>query len=170
MKNNYLLGLVVTLFGFVMSPSIAFSQQKKLQDQMVGTWQTVSVIHEQKAGTKFDVLNRRMNGRSIYTADGRFFQMNTRTDTPKIASGNQQTATSEESQSIVRHTYAAFGDYTVNEADGSVSVKFLGSTLPNEVGKNIVRKVNVNGDAMTFLNPSTTSIGKTAINTFKRVR
>ena len=141
-----------------------------IQSQIVGTWRTISVVQERVNGSRVDLFHGHVIGMSIYTDDGHFMQTNTETDTPRIATGNRQTLTPEEALTIEKQSYAVFGTYTVNEAAKSYTVHILGSTFPNEVGGDQVRKVTFAGNEMTFVNPKPASGGNAVINTLRRVK
>ena len=155
--------------GLVCLPGRALPQQKSLKEQIVGTWQTVSLVQERDDGSKVPYYGGKVKGLSIYTSDGHFSQMNYQSDMPKIASGNRQTATPDEAQTVVRQSYAIFGTYTVNPADGTYTVRIEGSTFPNEIGREQVRNDSNVGNEMVFTNPAPASGGKGAINTLRRV-
>ena len=141
-----------------------------IQSQIIGTWRTVSIVQERASGSKIDMFHGHVNGMSIYTSDGHYMQTNTETDTPRIATGSWQTLTAEEALRIEKQSYAMFGTYTVNEAAKSYTVHILGSTFPNEIGSDQVRKVTFAGNEMTFVNPTPASVGNAVINTLRRVK
>jgi hypothetical protein len=155
------------IFAFA-APALA--QQGGLKTQIVGSWDTVSVIQQRADGTKLDLFNGKVSGLSIYTADGHFSQVNFQTDRPKIASGNRQTATPDEALANYKQMYAIFGTYTVNESEGTYTLKITGSSFPNEVCNTQVRKFSINGDQMVFTNPAPASGGTGAVNTLKRAK
>jgi hypothetical protein len=162
------LALVPAFLGIASCEAIA--QQASIQSQLVGTWQTVSMIQERGGGRQVDLFHGKVNGLSIYTSDGHFMQTNVQTDTPKIATGNRQTLSPDEAVVIMRQSYAIFGTYTVSEPSKTYTVHIEGSTFPNEVGHDQVRKVTFAGDEMTFINPSPASGGREVINTLRRVK
>jgi hypothetical protein len=159
-------GIFVSVVSFTLAGS-ALAQDKSIKAQIVGSWDTVSVMQERADGTKVDLFNGKVSGQQIYTADGHFSQMNFQTDRPKVASGNRQTPTPDEAMTLYKQSYALFGTYTVDEANGTFTIKITNTTFPNEVGNTQVRKVSFKGDEMIFVNPAPASGGTGAINTLK---
>ncbi len=158
------IGMLASLVAVTLSGS-ALAQDKPLKAQILGSWDTVSVIQERANDTKVDLFNGKVSGQQIYTADGHFSQMNFQTDRQKLASGNRQTPTSDEAVALYKQSYALFGTYTVDEANRTFTIKITNSTFPNEIGNTQVRKVSFKGNEMIFVNPAPASGGTGAINT-----
>src|SRR5574342_560003 len=74
----------------------AVAQQKSLKEQLVGTWMLVSSHSVGSDGSKIDQYGPNAKGILIYTSDGHFALVNTRSDLPKIASNSRDRATPEE--------------------------------------------------------------------------
>ncbi len=141
-----------------------------MKSQIMGAWETVSVVQERADGAKVDLFNGKVSGQQVYSADGHFSQINFQTDRPKVASGNRQTPTPEEAVTLYKQSYAIFGTYVVDEANSTFTINITNSTFPNEVGNTQVRKVSFKGDEMVFINPAPASGGIGAINTMKRAK
>jgi hypothetical protein len=144
-------------------PGPAFAQVDK---NLVGAWTIVSISVEQ-GDKKSEPYGANPRGTQVYGADGRFAIVVTRSDLPKVASNNRETATAEESQKIVHGSIGYFGSYTTNAADNSVTVNIEGATYPNWVGTSQKRTYTISGDQMTLINP-TASGGGTAKVVLKR--
>jgi hypothetical protein len=139
--------------GFVLVPGSAISQGKSLKEQLVGTWEGVSIVLTRSDGTKIHPFGEKLNGSLIFTADGHSVVLLTRSDLPKIAANNRLGVTPDEAQAAYRGSYGYFGPYTVNEAEKSFTTKVLGSTYPNEVGANTKRVVtSISADELKFTN------------------
>jgi hypothetical protein len=91
----------------------------------------------------------------IFDPSGRYsFQM-FRPDMPKFASNNRLTGTAEENKAVVQATLAHFGTYTVNEKEGSFSLRIEASSFPNWSGaEQPARKFTITGDVLTITNPA----------------
>ncbi|HKM63027.1 MAG TPA: lipocalin-like domain-containing protein [Acidisphaera sp.] len=160
---------VAALLALASTSGQATAQQPTIQSQIVGTWRTVSVTVERGTHGKVDLFHGHVNGMAVFTGDGHFMQVFTQNDTPKIATGNRQTLTPDEAVAIERQSYAVFGTYTVSEPGRAYTVHIIGSTFPNEVGSDEVRRVTFSGDEMTFVNPKA-SAGKDVTVTLRRVK
>jgi len=85
--------LVVTtmsllFLGVVLPAGDAIAQQKSLKEQLVGTWKLVSSHNIRSDGSKIDRSGPNPKGILIYTSDGHFVFVNTRSDLPKLASNS----------------------------------------------------------------------------------
>ena len=110
------------MIALALLPGSALSQQKSLKDQLVGTWNVVSVEQTNKDGTKSQRFGANPKGVYTFDANGRFFVMFVRPDLPKIASNNPTTATPEEAKAIVAGSIAYSGTYTVDEAGKAIEL------------------------------------------------
>ena len=158
------------LLGVALPAGAAAGQQKTLKEQLVGTWRVVSVSVERKDGSSFDPWGGKANGTLIFTRDGHFALINTRSGRPKFASGNRMEGTPEENKTTVQGALGYFGTYTVNEAEKTYSVQIVGSTYPNDEGTKQTRSFTIAGDELKFTNPAPTVGGSAAHVTLKRAK
>jgi 2-phospho-L-lactate guanylyltransferase (CobY/MobA/RfbA family) len=61
-----------------------------------------------------------------------------------------------------------FGDYKVNESEHSISLHIIGGSFPAWDKTNLKRFIAINGDELTYKNPTPASGGGTAVVTLKR--
>ena len=61
-----------------------------------------------------------------------------------------------------------FGDYKVNESEHSISLHIIGGSFPAWDNTNQKRFIAINGDELTYKNPTPASGGGTAVVTLKR--
>jgi len=167
-------GSIIGLSGLIASalalvPAITFAQAKSLKDQLVGTWNIVSVSVTQKDGKKIYPYGSNSKGMLVLTNDGHFILLNTRSDLPKFASGNRLQGSDAENNAIVRGTLAYFGTYTVDEADKTFTTKIDVSTFPNDDGTEQKRAIlSLTADELHFTNPAPPIGGPPAEVTVKR--
>ena len=156
--NRIVLALLTGLIVF--APITAFSQQKSLKDQLVGTWQLVSWEAKAKDGTKANPMGGgEPKGAIIFDAAGGFYFIII-SDVPKLASNTRLNTTPEENRAIAHGTFAYFGTYTVNEADKSFNVRVERSSYGNQVGTNAKRMItSLTQDELKYTTPVTTSGG-----------
>ena len=63
-----------------------------------------------------------------------------------------------------------FGDYKVNESEHSISLHIIGGSVPAWDNTNQKRFIAINGDELTYKNPTPASGGGTAVVTLKRAK
>jgi len=125
----------LTLLG----TSGTWAQQKPLKGQLVGAWTLVSVEVTAKDGTKRPGSNAK--GILILDASGRYAQMTGRPDRPKFKTTVRRDIPAAELGEAARAFRAAFGTWSVNEADKTLIQKNELSLIPNN--DNNERKTSV---------------------------
>ena len=136
------------------------SQQKSLQELLVGSWYLVTQIQERPDGSKQEFYGPNPKGINIFSADGRFAVIFTRADLPKLTGNDRRTATADEAKAILMGTIAYFGTYTVDESKRTILYKSEGTTFPNQ-GPTATRLITVlNADELRYRNPKVTSGGQ----------
>jgi hypothetical protein len=160
----------LVFLGVVLRAGDAIGQQKSLKEQLVGTWKLVSVDNVRDDGSKVELLGPNPKGVVIYTSDGLFALVNTRSDLPKFASNRRDKGTPEENQAVVQGAVAYFGTYAVNEAEKAITVQIEGSTFANLIGTDQKRLVtSLTADELKFSNPAPT-VGGTTQSVWKRAK
>jgi Lipocalin-like domain len=144
------------------------AQQKTLKEQLVGTWAFVSTSGKLPDGSP--VWGASPKGLLIFTDNGRYSSIITRTDVPKFASTNRLQGTADENKAAVQGGIATFGTYTVDEAKKSFTVRFEGSTFPNNVGIEQTRPFVIEGDELKVINPASTATGSQSDLVYKRLK
>lgn len=147
------------ILGVALPAGDAVAQQKSLKEQLVGTWKLVSSHNIRSDGSKIDRSGPNPKGILIYTGDGHFVFVNTRSDLPKFASNSRDRGTPEEYKAVVQGSLAYFGTYSVNEADKVISVQIEGSTFANMIGGPDGKRIitSLSADELKFTNPGGTS-------------
>jgi len=147
---NYRIALLttVTLASFAL-PSIAAAQSAK---DIVGTWTLVSAEITMPDGKKTPGFGTKPTGMLVFTEDGHFIYLYTRSDLPKIASNSRASTTPQEGAEISQGSIATYGTYTF--ADKTLKVKVDHSTYANWNGAEQTRTVVVTGDEMKWSNPA----------------
>jgi Lipocalin-like domain len=140
--------------GLVPLTGDAVAQQKRLKEQLVGTWALVSNTTTLPYGNKADTWGPNPKGQAIYESNGRMSWIITASNLPELASNNRVTGTPDENKAVVVGSIAYFGTYAVNEADKSYIVQIEGSTFPNWAGTAQKRMIEISGDEFTFSNPA----------------
>jgi len=165
-----LMWLVVTALGLAVLPGIAFSQQRSLKDQLVGKWTLVSFENTAPDGTKRYLFGENPKGIAIFDTDGRFAQVQVKSDRPKFQANNRLRGTPEENQAALAGAYAAFGTWSVNEAERTLIRHIEGSaSFPNEEGRDSKWFVTLTGDELKASLPAPAAGGRTEL-LWKRVK
>ncbi len=167
MKQAMTLTLVSLLVpGIALFAGDAVAQQNTLKDGLVGTWTVVSLANEKKDGTKIETFGSDPKGYFMFDSSGHFSTHIIRSWRPKFAHRDQPTCA--ESKAVVEGTITAFGTYTVNEADHSISEHIIGSSFPIWDNTNQKRSITITGDEMKYINPTPATGGGTAVVILKR--
>jgi hypothetical protein len=147
---NYRTALLttVTLASFTL-PSIAAAQSAK---DIVGTWMLIAAETTMPDGKKTPSFGTKPTGMLVFTEDGRFIYLYTRSDLPKVASSSRATTTPQEGAEISQGSIATYGTYTF--ADKTLKVKVDHSTFANWNGAEQTRTIVISGDEMKWSNPA----------------
>ncbi len=158
----------VVVVATVVQPVTA-QTASQLRQQVVGTWELVSVVLEQD-GKKVETFGENPKGLISYDANGNYVYAMARSDLPKLASNNRLAPTSEEAKAIAIGTLAAYGKWSFSDADGTMTMTITSSTFPNFNGAVQKRVITVSGDELRVTNPTPPAGGGTAYVVWKRVR
>lgn len=125
--------------SFAGAASIVFlagAVHAQMADDLVGTWQVVSIANTAADGT-------------ISHPYGRFVLMLLDPDVPKFASNNRARGTAEENAAAVRGSLAYFGTYSL--AAKIAKLKLEGSTYPNWTGTFLTFSIrSITPDTLTW--------------------
>src|SRR2546428_3064417 len=134
---------------------------KTAREQLVGSWTLVSLT----AGAGADQTlpyGPNPKGTMMVDANGRFSITVLRYDLPKFASNNRDTGTPDENKAIVQGSITYFGTYSVNEADGTLTLHIERSSFPNWNGTDQKRTIaSLTAEELRYTNPAA-SVGGTA--------
>jgi len=75
-----------------------------------------------------------------------------------------------ETRAALEGIIVMFGDYKVNESEHSVSLHIIGGSFPAWDNTNQKRFITINGDELTYKNPTPATGGGTAVVTLKRAK
>ena len=83
MNRRHILSLsVITALGLALLPGSAVAQQKSLKEQLVGTWNLVSVDQTDLQGKKHQLFGPNPKGSQVLDASGQYVQIILRSDVP----------------------------------------------------------------------------------------
>ena len=148
----------------------AAGQSGVSQDRLVGTWTYESVVVERTDGTRVAPFGPNPKGFITLSADGRYSLQLIRRDIPKIASNDRLSGTAEENRAVAQGVVSQFGTYSVNEAEGTLTLHVETSSFPNENGTDQERIIaSISADKLQWTNPTPTTPG-IAYSTLRRAR
>jgi|tagenome__1003787_1003787.scaffolds.fasta_scaffold20519679_1 hypothetical protein len=160
----------VAAVGFALFPGNAFSQQKSLKDQLIGTWSLTAWEQTYKDGRKDQAFGANPKGIQTFEPSGRFTLVFLKPDLPKVASNDRVTPTPEEAMAIAKGAIAYYGTYTVEEASKTVTLSLEGTTFSNQNGVPQKRVVTaISADELKYRNPTSASGGVIEV-AFKRLK
>ena len=133
-------------------------------NDIVGNWALVSA-DTVNPGSRVPTFGDNPKGILIFSSDGRFIYLFSRSDLPKFASNSRATGTPEENKAVVQGSIATFGTYSVT--DKTLSLKVENSTFPNWLGTDQKRTIMITGDELKWTNPAG-SAGGVAELVFRR--
>ena len=136
MKKSGFLSFMVALFIATLIES-AWTQNRSITDQLLGTWMFVSVISEADDGNKSEPFGSNPKGMIMFSTEGHFSLFQSKAEIPRMPLTTSSTkATSEEAVAICfAGTIAYYGTYSVSEPDNSILVKVNASTFANGSGR-----------------------------------
>ena len=151
------------------------AEQKTLKEQLVGAWTFVSSSSKNPDGssvnrTRFLSSEPIPKGLLIFTDNGRYSSHILRGDVPHFAAKSRVQGTPDENKAAVHGSIATFGTYTVNEANKSFTVRFEGSSYPNNTGVEQTRPFTLTGDDLKIINPANTASGAQSELVYKRAK
>jgi len=160
----------MTALGLALLPGGAFSQQKLLKDQLVGTWTLVSNDNVAPDGTKRQIFGTNPKGILIFEANGRYAQIFVRPGRPKFKANNRLQGTPEEIKAAYEGALVHFGTWSVTEADKTIVIRTEGALYPNQEGTEGKRTiVSLTADELKLVNP-TSGAGGTTEAVFRRAK
>ena len=103
--------------------------------------------------------------------EGRFVQFPAASDLPKLASNNRLVGTAEEYAAIMHGAVSIYGNYSVDEANKTVTFKIVSASFPNWNGETQVRTIDkLSEDEFVNTNPNVAGGRGKASNFYTRVR
>jgi Lipocalin-like domain len=118
--------------------------------ELVGTWTVVSGDTVRPDGSRAPTFGDKPTGILVFTSDGHFVYLYSRSDLPKFASNNRATGTADENKAVVQGSIATFGTYSV--VGNELSLKIEHSTFPNWIGADQKRTIAITGDQLKWHN------------------
>lgn len=145
--------MVVTLLSMATLTHTAFGQQNSLKEQLLGTWDLVSIDYVRADGSRSTTFGDNPKGIAFFDSTGHYIITVMRSDRAKYAANDRTQGTAEENKATAQGTITYFGTYAVSEPDRSISIQITGSSFPNWNGANQKRIFAIAGDELKLTNP-----------------
>ena len=163
--------LLITSASFLLMGSVsAQSKQSDVKKAIVGSWDLVGDVATSKDGavTKGKAFGENPIGRIIFMSNGQYFNLNTKSNIPKFASGSRLEGTPDENKAVAQGAIAHYGTYTISPDGKELILKTIGSSWPGWVGIEQKRPLTISSDQMVYKVSS--SFGGTVDLAYKRVK
>ena len=143
--------LIPVLF-LAAGPAVA---DDSISEQLAGAWSLVSIVASQ-GDKRVDLFGPEPRGQMILSPDGYFSTLTTVASLPDFASNNRMQGSPEEYAAIGKGANAHYGTYNVDEGNGTISFHVDVSTFPNWEGQVHARVFTLDGNLLSYVNPSST--------------
>ncbi|MCW2242561.1 lipocalin-like domain-containing protein [Azospirillum canadense] len=165
-----LAAMALPFLGITLPSGDALGQEKSHKEQLVGSWEYVSIDTIRPDGTRVPSYGPNPRGLATFGSDGRYVLLIARADLPKFASGKRIEGTPEEYKAVVQGSNAHFGRYTVDEAGKTLTFHIDTSTFPNWNGIEQNRPFTLAGDEMRWSNPASSGTGSPSEVVLRRAK
>ena len=151
----------------------ASQNARRTRDRIIGAWQLES-REVRKAGgevVRDAVLGAEPVGRLIYDVTGHMSLQMMRLDRTQAISTPTNRQDAQNARIILGYD-SYFGTFHVDDAAGTVVHNVVGSLFPEDIGKDFVRQLTVDGDRLTlgFTSKSPEGVDVTRTLVFGRLR
>jgi hypothetical protein len=132
--------------------SPALSQEKKLKEQLLGTWTLVSITATRPDGTKEQPFGAD-EGILMFDANGHYSLQLCTQGRPKYASNNRVKGTPEEYQATAQGCNTFWGRYTLNETNQALTINIEHAMFPNLEGVQQTWTIKITSDELRHSSP-----------------
>ncbi|THU38293.1 lipocalin-like domain-containing protein [Niastella caeni] len=159
---------IISLLLVLGSVSILYAQKdqpskRSLQQQLIGTWTLLSVDNIYADGSRVHPYGENPQGLLIFDEKGNYAIQILKAVRPKIASGDKNKCTPEESAALVQGSNSHFGKYEVDEKGSSITFNIEHAFYPNWEGTRQKRIYTYTGDEIKYVVTHTTQGGQEVI-------
>ena len=130
-----------------------------VKNNFVGVWRLVTSEFKQSGGSTGYPYGKDAIGVLIYDEHGHMSAQIMDPDRPIFASGDIRKGTADEIRAAFDGYMAYFGNYEVDEEEGTVTHRVRGSHFPNWVGQDQKRFFEFSGNRLTLKTPPIPAAG-----------
>ena len=139
------------------SPKMAHSQDVP---NLLGTWRLVSFEARDLKGQLQDPLGKHVFGQLVYDAGGNMSAHVMSNDRPLFAANDPGRGTDAEVRAAFDGHASYFGSYTIDPATQTVTHHVQGSSYPNWIGNDQIRRFKFDGSRLLLSTPPLVSGGE----------
>ncbi|MGY3211944.1 lipocalin-like domain-containing protein [Mucilaginibacter sp. HD30] len=136
---------------------------KPLKELLIGTWTLVSVDNIYPDSSRVHPYGENPKGLLVFDDRSNYAIQIYKAVRPKVASGDKNICTPEESKALIQGSNAHFGTYTVDEAKHTITFKVDHASFPNWEGIDQERTYTYTGNQISYVVTHTTQGGKAVI-------
>jgi hypothetical protein len=159
--------IMTTLMLFcIVTPGSAQTKtkfNKPLTEQLIGTWALVSVDNIYPDSSRIHPYGENPKGMLVFDQGLNYAIQIYKAVRPKIASGDKNVCTPEESRALIQGSNAHFGKYMVDEAKHTITFKIDHASFPNWEGADQERTYIYTGNEIRYVVTHTTQGGKAVV-------
>ena len=137
--------------------------KKTLKEQLIGTWKLVSVDNIYPDSSRVHPYGETPKGMLVFDDRSNYAIQIYKAVRPKVASGDKNICTPEESKALIQGSNAHFGTYTVDEAKHTITFKVDHASFPNWEGIDQERTYVYTGKEVRYVVTHTTQGGKAVV-------
>ena len=130
---------------------------------IVGAWRLVTFEFRKTDGSVIYPYGEKAQGSLIYTETGRYSAQLMRVDRPRLASGDQMNATTEEIEVNYKGSISYFGSYEFDPENRVIVHHVEASIFPNMEGTEQKRFFELTGDRLQLKTPLFKLAGEMAV-------
>jgi hypothetical protein len=139
------------------------NSNKPLKEQLIGTWALVSVDNIYPDSSRVHPYGENPKGMLVFDERSNYAIQIYKAVRPKIASGDKNVCTPEESKALIQGSNSHFGKYMVDEAKHTITFKIDRASFPNWEGADQERTYIYTGNEIRYVVTHTTQGGKAVV-------
>jgi hypothetical protein len=158
-----MIALILFCTVTIVSAQTKTNSNKPLKEQLIGTWALVSVDNIYPDSSRVHPYGENPKGMLVFDERSNYAIQIYKAVRPKIASGDKNVCTPEESAALIQGSNSHFGKYTVDEAKHTITFKVDHASFPNWEGTDQERTYIYTGNEIRYVVTHTTQGGKAVV-------
>jgi Lipocalin-like domain len=131
--------------------------EKRIKDQLIGTWSLVLVDNISPDGKRTKPYGENPQGLLVFDKTGNYSLQILLANRAKFASNDKTKGTDEENKSLVLGSNSHFGKYVINALEQTITFKIEHAFFPNWEGTEQIRPFTLTAQEFRYTVPTTTN-------------